>query len=95
MFSGLIPAMVTPFNERREVDLTATEAVIEHLSEAGVSGISPLGSTGEFSRLLDDERRRFAEEVIRFHERRGKGDSRKSKSMILHRAGHLGLHMAA
>jgi 2-dehydro-3-deoxy-D-pentonate aldolase len=61
----LIPAMVTPFDERGEVDLRATEAVIERFIEAGVSGISPLGSTGEFSHLLGDERNRFVEEVIR------------------------------
>jgi 4-hydroxy-tetrahydrodipicolinate synthase len=65
MFSGLMPAMVTPFDERGEVDLRATEAVVERFIEAGVSGISPLGSTGEFSHLLGDERKRFVEEVVR------------------------------
>jgi dihydrodipicolinate synthase/N-acetylneuraminate lyase len=29
MFTGLMPAMVTPFDERGEVDLGATEAVVE------------------------------------------------------------------
>jgi 4-hydroxy-tetrahydrodipicolinate synthase len=65
MFSGLMPAMVTPFDERGEVDLVATEAVIERFIEAGVDGISPLGSTGEFSHLTGEERKRFAEEVVR------------------------------
>jgi 2-dehydro-3-deoxy-D-pentonate aldolase len=65
MFTGLMPAMVTPFDERGEVDLKATEAVIERFIEAGVSGISPLGSTGEFSHLTADERKRFIEEVTR------------------------------
>jgi 2-dehydro-3-deoxy-D-pentonate aldolase len=60
-----MPAMVTPFDERGELDLAATEAVIERFLEAGVSGISPLGSTGEASHLTADERRRFAEEVTR------------------------------
>jgi 4-hydroxy-tetrahydrodipicolinate synthase len=60
-----MPAMVTPFDERGEVDLGATEAVIERFIEAGVDGISPLGSTGEFSHLTGDERKRFAEEVVR------------------------------
>ena len=57
--------MVTPFDEHGEVDLRATEAVVERFIEAGVSGVSPLGSTGEFSHLLADERKRFLEEVIR------------------------------
>ena len=65
MFSGLMPAMVTPFDERGEVDLEATEAVVERFIEAGVDGISSLGSTGEFSHLTGDERKHFAEEVIR------------------------------
>ena len=65
MFSGLMPAMVTPFDERGEVDLEATEAVVERFVEAGVSGISPLGSTGESTHLAADERRRFTEDVVR------------------------------
>ena len=65
MFSGLMPAMVTPFDERGEVDLEATEAVVERFVEAGVDGISPLGSTGESTHLAADERRRFTEEVVR------------------------------
>jgi 2-dehydro-3-deoxy-D-pentonate aldolase len=65
MFRGLMPAMVTPFDERGEVDLGAAEAVVERFIEAGVDGISPLGSTGEFSHLTADERKRFAEEVAR------------------------------
>src|SRR5918999_1825057 len=65
MFKGLMPAMVTPFDERGEVDLAATEAVVERFVEAGVDGISPLGSTGEFSHLTGDERKRFAKEVVR------------------------------
>ena len=65
MYSGLMPAMVTPFDERGEVDLDAAEAVVERFIEAGVSGISPLGSTGEFSHPLGEERRRFAEGVTK------------------------------
>jgi len=59
-----MPAMVTPFDERGEVDLGATEAVVERFIAAGVSGISPLGSTGEFSHLLAEERKRFLEELV-------------------------------
>ena len=47
MFSELMPAMVTPFDESGEVDLEAAEALVERFIEAGGSGISPLGSTGE------------------------------------------------
>jgi 4-hydroxy-tetrahydrodipicolinate synthase len=57
--------MVTPFDERGDLDLKATEALVERFIEAGVDGISPLGSTGEASHLTGDERERFAEEVAR------------------------------
>jgi 2-dehydro-3-deoxy-D-pentonate aldolase len=64
MFGGLLPAMVTPFDEKGELDLGAAEAVIERFIEAGVDGISPLGSTGEAAHLTLEERKRFAEAVI-------------------------------
>jgi 2-dehydro-3-deoxy-D-pentonate aldolase len=65
MFTGLMPAMVTPFDEREEVDLEAAEAVVERLIEAGVDGVIALGSNGEFSHLTGEERKRFAEEVAK------------------------------
>ena len=65
MFDGLMPAMVTPFDERGEIDLRATEAVVERFVAAGVSGISPLGSTGEATHLTFEERKRFAGEMVR------------------------------
>ena len=65
MFDGLMPAMVTPFDERGEIDLGAAEAVVERSIAAGVGGVSPLGSTGEATHLSAEERKRFAGEVVR------------------------------
>jgi 4-hydroxy-tetrahydrodipicolinate synthase len=59
-----MPAMVTPFDGEGEPDLAAAEAIVERFVEAGVSGISALGSTGEFSHLTPDERKRFAEALV-------------------------------
>ena len=64
MFSGLMPALVTPFDEAGEIDLAAAEAVIDRHVAAGVNGIVALGSTGEFSHLTTAERLGFAEEVV-------------------------------
>jgi 4-hydroxy-tetrahydrodipicolinate synthase len=64
MLDGIMPAMVTPFDERGEIDLAATERVVEHCIEAGVDGLSILGSTGEFPHLDPAERRNFAERVV-------------------------------
>lgn len=63
MLSGLMPAMVTPFDERGEIDLGATEEIVDRFVEAGVDGVSALGSTGEFSHLDANERRRFTESL--------------------------------
>src|ERR687894_14015 len=57
-------ALITPFDEEGELDLQATEAIVERHIEAGVDGISALGSTGEVSHLDGNERRRFAEAVV-------------------------------
>jgi len=65
MFTGLMPAMVTPFDEQEEVDLQATKAVVERLIEARVDGVVALGSNGEFSHLTSAERKRFAEEMVK------------------------------
>src|ERR687886_1424816 len=65
MFSGLMPAMVTPFDEHGEMDPRTTQGVIERLIDAGVDGIVALGSNGEFSHLTGDERKSFAEEVAK------------------------------
>jgi 4-hydroxy-tetrahydrodipicolinate synthase len=57
--------MVTPFDEGGGVDLEATGALVERLVTAGVDGISALGSTGEFPHLTFDERKSFAEAMVK------------------------------
>lgn len=60
--TGVLPALVTPFDARGEIDFKAFEKHMQMLREAGVSGWVPCGSTGEYSFLSDGER----EEVLRF-----------------------------
>jgi 4-hydroxy-tetrahydrodipicolinate synthase len=64
-FRGIYPAMVTPMTEREEVDLPKLEALVEYLIGAGVHGLIPLGSTGEFYALTPQERRDVLATVIR------------------------------
>src|SRR6516225_6701399 len=64
-FRGIYPAMVTPMTEREEVDLPKLEALVEYLIGAGVHGLIPLGSTGEFYALSPQERRDVLATVIR------------------------------
>ena len=47
MFSGLIPPMVTPLDEKRRLDKAGVKKMVAHLLEGGVDGLFLLGTTGE------------------------------------------------
>jgi N-acetylneuraminate lyase len=61
--SGIIPALVTPFNSECEVDCRALRELVNHLVNAGVNGFYVCGSTGECFLLSDDERAKVMEAV--------------------------------
>jgi 4-hydroxy-tetrahydrodipicolinate synthase len=54
---GIMPALVTPFDKNGAVDYDVLASIIEFQLEQGVSGFVPLGSTGEYYALTNDERR--------------------------------------
>lgn len=60
--SGVMPALITPFDANGRVDLKAYEKHLTALRAAGVTGWVPMGSTGEYSALSNDERL----EVLKF-----------------------------
>lgn len=55
---------VTPFKQNGEVDYEGLRANVDWYIEQGVHGVLPLGSTGEFASLEDDEKKRVAETVV-------------------------------
>lgn len=55
--SGVMPALVTPFDANGRVDFKAFEKLLAHLREAGVTGWVPNGSTGEYFSQSTEERR--------------------------------------
>ena len=61
---GVIPAMLTPFNEKEELDLKRTRALTNKLLNEGVNGLYLTGSTGEGFLCTADERKLFVETVI-------------------------------
>ena len=61
MLSGIIPPVVTPFDENDEVDENGLRAVVRFMLEAGVHGLAVCGSTGEGHTLSPDETRRITE----------------------------------
>ncbi len=54
---GVMPALVTPFDENNNVDFKALEQHMLNLREAGVTGWVPNGSTGEYFSQSTEERR--------------------------------------
>ncbi len=64
MFSGSIPALVTPFAAGR-VDLATIRDLVEWQISEGSSALVPCGTTGEVATLDADEHRRVVEEVVK------------------------------
>ena len=56
MISGVITAMVTPFDEDGRLDLVAARRVARHLAEHGSHGLVLAGTTGESPTLDDAEK---------------------------------------
>ncbi|MBB4254869.1 4-hydroxy-tetrahydrodipicolinate synthase [Rhizobium sp. BK008] len=55
--SGVMPALITPFDANNRIDFKALERLLTHLREAGVTGWVPNGSTGEYFSQSREERR--------------------------------------
>lgn len=55
-FGKVITAMITPFNEFGQVDVEATERLIEHLIENGSDALVVGGTTGESPTLTTEEK---------------------------------------
>jgi 4-hydroxy-tetrahydrodipicolinate synthase len=55
-FTGILPALVTPFDGSGAVDFEALEKLMTSLRQTGVRGWTPCGSTGEYNAMMADER---------------------------------------
>jgi 4-hydroxy-tetrahydrodipicolinate synthase len=63
-FHGVFPYLVSPLHESGEVNANVLARLCDDLIAAGVHGLTPLGSTGEFAYLAWPQRRRVVEVVI-------------------------------
>lgn len=63
MFTGVLPAVVTPF-KNGEVDEEGLRQLIEFQVENGVHGIVPCGTTGESATLSHEEHERVVEIAV-------------------------------
>src|SRR5262245_42374595 len=64
-FHGVFPYLVSPVSASGEVLSEALERLCDDLIAAGVHGLTPLGSTGEFAYLTWAQRRRVVEIVVK------------------------------
>lgn len=63
-FRGTYTVMITPFDAAGQIDLAALAAFTQWQIEQGIHGLIPLGSTGEFLSLSDEERDAVARTVV-------------------------------
>lgn len=65
-FRGTYTVLITPFDATGEkLDLAALAALVDWQIEQGIHGLIPLGSTGEFLSLSDEENAAVAETAIK------------------------------
>jgi len=65
-FGRLVTAMVTPFNDQREIDYGKTERLIDHLLATGSEGIVVSGTTGESPTLTRTEKLELFRHVVAY-----------------------------
>jgi 4-hydroxy-tetrahydrodipicolinate synthase len=64
-FRGVFPYLISPIDGEGNVKEAVLERLVDDLVRAGVHGLTPLGSTGEFAYLDREQRRRIVEVVVR------------------------------
>ncbi len=64
-FSGVYTALVTPFNADGSIDEGALKELVESQIQGGVSGLVPMGTTGESATLSHEEHLHAIDLVIR------------------------------
>jgi 4-hydroxy-tetrahydrodipicolinate synthase len=64
-FSGIIPAMLTPFTKSGDLDLDGLKKNVDFLIENGVTQIMCLGSTGEAATLSREESMKVIEATVK------------------------------
>jgi 4-hydroxy-tetrahydrodipicolinate synthase len=64
-YHGVFPYLVSPVDEAGRVKREVLTRLVDHLIEAGVHGLTPLGSTGEFAYLATDQRLEIVDTVVK------------------------------
>ena len=84
-FSGVYPAMVTPFDENEQIDEKRLRALINFLIGRKVEGLYITGSTGESFLMSPEERKRVVEITV---------DETRGRLPIIAHIGAIGTHVS-
>lgn len=66
-FRGTGVALVTPFNEQRQIDFDALERLVNHCVNGGVESLVVLGTTGESAVMTTEEKHAVLDFVIKIN----------------------------
>lgn len=64
MFRGVYTALITPFGEDGSIDEGALRALVDRQIDGGVSGLVPVGTTGESPTVTHEENIRIVQIVV-------------------------------
>ncbi len=64
MLGGAYTLLITPFDEKMNLDEEGLRILVRRQVESGIHGIAPLGVTGESPLLSEQEIRRVVEIVV-------------------------------
>jgi len=68
MKAKIVTPTLTIFNQEGAIDYEGNRTLIRHLVDNGVDGVVPLGSTGEFTILpFEEKKRRFSIIMTSWH----------------------------
>ncbi|MFW9981961.1 MAG: 4-hydroxy-tetrahydrodipicolinate synthase [Candidatus Thorarchaeota archaeon] len=63
---GVMPALVTPFTRDGDISEEGFKQVIDYVIDKGVTGVVPAGTTGEFSYMRTEERKKILKLTVDF-----------------------------
>ncbi|MDK2892156.1 4-hydroxy-tetrahydrodipicolinate synthase [Methanohalophilus sp.] len=66
MFQGVLPALITPFNDDNKIDRDGLKRNIEFVENGGVSGVVTCGTTGESATLSTTEHKELIDLTIEY-----------------------------
>jgi len=96
MFEGVIPALITPFNDDnpQSLDIEGLRNCIEHVIRGGVHGLLACGSTGESATMTHAEHIRVIEETVSAASNRipaiaGTGSNNTEEALLMTRAAKM------